>query len=323
MFSFRYHIASLSAVFIALDRSASSSASASPGAGSSTSPSAGTSRAESPRSRTRWPRLNAEKSLARTSSGQAAQSFVEDTYPALMANRLAHRRIAVIVIGSNAAAAGADVAQTLSDAGASTAFYRAFKEPVTLRPLLQSLHGLAGFRNLPDIAYELAQEWVTRGASPVADRVAPLVVDEQRGAAFRPVDGVVIVERRTGTGCGDRALRRRPRSGARGHRRSRRRGRAHLRRPVGRPAMAKGGRPVDRRRPRHVSGQARAGAAARRGQSPAATASSRARTPCCRSSRRPVDRAGADHDPRRRARRGGAGSGRRSSAARAVPGTRP
>jgi hypothetical protein len=138
--------------------------------------------------------LNAEKSLL-GQQGQAAQSFVEDTYPALMANRLAQRRIAVIVIGSNGAAAGADVAQTLTDAGATTAFYRAIKAPVKLRPLLQSLDGLAGFRSLPDIAYELAQEWVTGGASPVADHVAPLVVDEQRGAAFRPVDGVVIVER--------------------------------------------------------------------------------------------------------------------------------
>ncbi len=193
MLSLRYHIASLSAVFIALIVGILV------GVGISGRGFVDKSERRNFESRiaslqNQVAGLNAEKSLL-GQQGQAAQSFVEDTYPALMANRLAHRRIAVIVIGSNAAAAGADVAQTLNDAGATTAFYRAIKEPVTLRPLLQSLHGLAGFRNLPDIAYELAQEWVTRGASPVADRVAPLVVDEQRGAAFRPVDGVVIVER--------------------------------------------------------------------------------------------------------------------------------
>ena len=193
MLSLRYHIASLSAVFIALIVGILV------GVGISGRGFVDKSERRNFESRiaslqNQVAGLNAEKSLL-GQQGQAAQSFVEDTYPALMANRLAHRRIAVIVIGSNAAAAGADVAQTLTDAGATTAFYRAIKEPVTLRPLLQSLHGLAGFRNLPDIAYELAQEWVTRGASPVADRVAPLVVDEQRGAAFRPVDGVVIVER--------------------------------------------------------------------------------------------------------------------------------
>jgi hypothetical protein len=193
MLSLRYHIASLSAVFIALIVGILV------GVGISGRGFVDKSERRNFESRiaalqNQVAGLNAEKSLL-GEQGQAAQSFVEDTYPALMANRLAHRRIAVIVIGSNAAAAGADVAQTLTEAGATTAFYRAVKEPVTLRPLLRSLHGLAGFRNLPDIAHELAQEWVTRGASPVADRVTPLVVDEQRGAASRPVDGVVIVER--------------------------------------------------------------------------------------------------------------------------------
>ncbi len=99
------------------------------------------------------------------------------------------------MIGSAAGAPGADVTRTLTDAGATTAFYRAIKEPVALKPLVGALSDLAGFRRLADIAHELAQEWVTQGATPLADRVSPLLVEEQRGAASEPVEGVVLVER--------------------------------------------------------------------------------------------------------------------------------
>ncbi len=193
MLDIRYHIASLCAVFIALIVGILV------GVGISGRGFVDKSERRNFESRitalqTRVDGLTAEKALL-GQQGQAAQAFVEDTYPMLVANRLAHLRIAVIVIGSNAGASGADVTQTLSDAGATTAFYRAIKEPVTLQPLRQALQGKSGFSTLPDIGHELAQEWVTRGATPVADRVASLLVDEQRGAASRPVDGVVIVER--------------------------------------------------------------------------------------------------------------------------------
>ena len=193
MLDFRYHIASLCAVFIALIVGILV------GVGISGRGFVDKSERRNFESRiaalqTRVDGLTAEKTLL-GQQGQAAQAFVEDTYPVLVANRLARHRIAVIVIGSKAGASGADVEQTLGDAGATTAFYRAIKEPVTLKPLLQALQGASGFSSLPDIAHELAQEWVTRGATPVADRVASLLVDEQRGAASRPVDGVVIVQR--------------------------------------------------------------------------------------------------------------------------------
>jgi hypothetical protein len=193
MLDFRYHIASLCAVFLALIVGILV------GVGISGRGFVDKSERRNFESRiaslqSQVDGLVAEKKLL-GQQGQAAQSFVEDTYPVLIANRLAHRRIAVIVIGSNAGPPGADVTQTLDDAGATTAFYRAIKEPVALQPLRQALQGERGFPTLPDIGHELAQEWVTRGVTPVADRVASLVVDEQRGAASRPVDGVVIIER--------------------------------------------------------------------------------------------------------------------------------
>lgn len=193
MLDLRYHVASLSAVFIALIVGILV------GVGISGRGFVDKSERRNFQSRiaalqSQVDGLRAEKTLL-GQQGDAARAFVEDTYPALIATRLERRWIALVVIGSSPGAPGADVTRTLADAGATTAFYRAIKEPVTLEPLLGALRGLSGYRRLPDIAHELAQEWVTPGTTPLADRVSPLVVEEQRGAASGPVDGVVLVQR--------------------------------------------------------------------------------------------------------------------------------
>jgi hypothetical protein len=193
MLDLRYHVASLSAVFLALVVGILV------GVGISGRGVVDKSERRNFENRiavlqTRADQLTAEKELL-TQQGQAAESFVQDTYPVLMRNRLAGKRIAVIVIGPSGDATGGDVSQALADAGASTALYRAVKVPVTLAPLRKALKGTKGFKVLPDIAHELGQEWVTGGVTPVADKVSPLLVEEQRGRNGRPVDGVVVIER--------------------------------------------------------------------------------------------------------------------------------
>jgi hypothetical protein len=112
-----------------------------------------------------------------------------------MHNRLAGKRIALIVIGPSGGSAGSDVSRALADAGGTISLYRAVKEPVTLKPLRNALKGTPGFKTLPDIAHEIGQEWVTGGVTPVADKVSPLLVEEQRGTTGKAVDGVVVVQR--------------------------------------------------------------------------------------------------------------------------------
>jgi hypothetical protein len=193
MLDLRYHVASLSAVFLALVVGILV------GVGISGRGFVDKSERRNFENRiaalqTRADQLTAEKELL-SQQGQAAESFVQDTYPVLMRDRLAGKRIAVIVIGPSGDATGSDVARALADAGGSTALYRAVKEPVTLAPLSRALRGTPGFKALPDIAHELGQEWVTGGVTPVADKVSPLLVEEQRGTNGRPVDGVVVIER--------------------------------------------------------------------------------------------------------------------------------
>jgi hypothetical protein len=193
MLDLRYHVASLSAVFIALVVGILV------GVGISGRGFVDKSERRNFENRiaalqTKVDQLGAEKGLL-AQQGQAATSFVQDAYPVLMHNRLAGHRIALIVIGSSGGATGSDVSRALADAGATTALYRAVKEPVTLKPLRSALKGSPGFRTLPDIAHEIGQEWVTGGVTPIADKVSPLLVEEQRGSTGKPVDGVVVVER--------------------------------------------------------------------------------------------------------------------------------
>jgi hypothetical protein len=135
--------------------------------------------------------LGAQKALL-TQQGSADEAFVQQTYPVLMHRRLEGRRLALIVLGSSGAAG--DVERALADAGATTAIYRVLKLPVSAPAVRQALRGASGFRRLDNVGHELGQEWLTGGVAPISDRVSPILVQEQRGAAGKPLDGTVIVQ---------------------------------------------------------------------------------------------------------------------------------
>jgi hypothetical protein len=124
---------------------------------------------------------------------RAGGAFMSDAYPVLMERRLAGKRIAVVVVGGNGGATGSDVNQTLEDADATTARYRALKLPVAAPTVRRALARLPGYRLLADAGRELAQEWVTGGKTPVADALTSVVVEEQRGSGAPPADGVVVI----------------------------------------------------------------------------------------------------------------------------------
>ena len=44
------------------------------------------------------------------------------------------------------------------------------------------------------MGHELGQEWLTGGVTPIADTVSPVIVQEQRGAAGKPLDAAVVVQ---------------------------------------------------------------------------------------------------------------------------------
>jgi len=135
--------------------------------------------------------VGAQKALL-AQQGQAEHTFVQDTYPVLMSDRLKGKRIGVVVLGSAGRPVG-DVRQALVDSGATLSLYRVLKVPIALRPVRRALADRPGFQTPEAIGHELAQEWVTQGVTPIADVVTPLVVEEQRGPAGKALDGVVVV----------------------------------------------------------------------------------------------------------------------------------
>jgi len=136
--------------------------------------------------------LNAEKALI-DQQGAAARTFAQETYPVLMQDRLASKRVGLLVIGS-AGGAAADVRQALSDAGAVVSLYRVVKVPVDPTAVRNVLRRFPAFRRLDDVGHELAQEWVSQGVTPISDAVSPLLVEEQRGAPGKGLDGVVVLQ---------------------------------------------------------------------------------------------------------------------------------
>jgi hypothetical protein len=134
----------------------------------------------------------------------SGQAFVTDAYPVLMHDRLAGKRVAVIVVGAAGGSTGSDVQETLNDAGATTSRYRAIELPIQTAKLRRALRTYPGSRLVADVGHELAQEWVTGGKTPVADALTPVLIEEQRGTTRNPVDGVVVIQAKAARGAATR-----------------------------------------------------------------------------------------------------------------------
>lgn len=190
MLDLRYHVASLSAVFLALIVGILV------GVGISGRGFVDKSERRNFENRiaalqSRVDQLGAQKDLL-AEQGRSEEAFVQQTYPALMRGRLDGKRVALIVLGSSGAIG--DVQQALADAGATTAIYRVVKLPISGRAVRKALVGTSGFRGLDTVGHELAQEWVTGGLTPISDIVSPVIVQEQRGSTGKPLDGAVVVQ---------------------------------------------------------------------------------------------------------------------------------
>jgi hypothetical protein len=197
MFDLRYHVASLAAVFLALlvgivvgvgisDRGFLR----------------GTERSlfEKEISDLRRQVDGLKKSRASDASERrAADSLLRATYPQLMADRLAGKRIAVVFVGPVDGAVNDDVRQAIEDAGAPPILrLRAVKVPIDPAALDGALAGrpaltaYAGADKLTGLGRQLGQELVTGGKTPLWDRLSGELVEERSGSGARVADGVVV-----------------------------------------------------------------------------------------------------------------------------------
>jgi hypothetical protein len=198
VFDFRYHVASLAAVFLALVIGILV------GVGISGRGLVDKSERRQFQKQIAILQSDLESAQARASSldqqQHATKTFVQDAYPALMVGRLQGKRIAIVVIGRDDGSTGAAVQQALQDAGAlDVVRYRAIKVPVdpaALRaPLVarKPLAAYAGAAHVGDLGRELARELVKGGKAPAWDALSDQLLDERRGASTSPADGVVVI----------------------------------------------------------------------------------------------------------------------------------
>lgn len=191
MFDLRYHVASLAAVFVALLI----------GILVGVAMSGKVDDAEKRSLQSDVNRLQAQLDAAseRRANGtreqKAFQAFVRKAYPALIADRLADKRIAIVFVGPVDPAVRRDIQRTIEDAGSSAPVrIRALKVPVDPRRIDGELDGdLAEYKTkFDDLGGELARELVDGGETPAWDALTPFIVEEKSGSFRRPADGVVI-----------------------------------------------------------------------------------------------------------------------------------
>jgi Copper transport outer membrane protein, MctB len=195
MFDLRYHVASLTAVFLAL------AIGIVVGVGISGSVNKG----EKSLARAQQHALQQNLDQARARIGALSQqqrgaaSYLNETYRSVMHNRLKRKRIAVLYVGSDPSL-GSLLSKTLRDAGSTgPARIRAVQVPIDPKQLDKDLAGrpaLAGFkgvRQLDSLGRGLAQELVAGGDTPLWDALSGQLVAYRAGGSARPADGIVVV----------------------------------------------------------------------------------------------------------------------------------
>lgn len=197
MFDLRYHVVSLTAVFLALAIGIL--------VGVGISGRGFVDKAERQRLTGDIAQLRAQldETSARADSlvtaQRAAQQFTSDTYPVLAAGRLTGRRIGLLYVGSVDPAADGPVRDAVSTAGGRIVRVRALVMPFPVEAIeaelagRPSLAGYVGEGHLGDLGRDLARELVAAGPTPLWDALGDRLLEERAGTARGELDGVVLV----------------------------------------------------------------------------------------------------------------------------------
>jgi len=196
MFDFRYHVASLAAVFLALVIGILVGVGiADTGLVDKTSTHLLEQRVTE--LRTQLDRA-AKRSELSAREQTAAQSYINETYPVLVRNRLRGHRIAVVFVGRVDGGLRSAIDSALSASGATPVRLRALKMPVDDKKLDTKLAAqpanqeYVGRSKLERLGKALGEEVVTGGDTPLWNTLNDSLVEERAGGAKQPVDGVVI-----------------------------------------------------------------------------------------------------------------------------------
>ena len=194
MFDFRYHVASLAAVFIALVLGIVVGVGLS---GSGVTKEADLKVAREQRDVARAQRDAAQARLQQIQKSADAFSVV---YPALVRDRLQGKSVAILFIGPTDDGLSQAIDKTLSDAGARPATrVVSVNVPVDVQAVDATLAGkgpqlqqYVGDDKLEALGTALGTEFVDGGPTPLWKALGRQLVGERVGNALQPADGVVV-----------------------------------------------------------------------------------------------------------------------------------
>jgi copper transport outer membrane protein MctB len=134
-----------------------------------------------------------KRSQARIRELESASEYQRETYDAVMEGRLDSRKIAVVYVGEADGAVRTSVDQAVDDANGAVSRLRELKVPI------EELRLRAALRNVPEapqslseIGRTLAAELLDGGETPLWDALSNLLVLDGPGNMRFPVDGVVV-----------------------------------------------------------------------------------------------------------------------------------
>jgi Copper transport outer membrane protein, MctB len=195
MFDLRYHVASLAAVFLALIIGILV------GVGISNPVEKGKTSLLEQRVANLQKQLdqNAKRAGNVNREQDAARSFINQTYPALVRNRLRGKHVAVVYVGSVNGGVPSAVNRTLIDAGGQQLRLRAIKVPVDAQQIDKMLAAhpdaghFAGPGRLEALGRALGGELMVGGDTPLWNVFTDALVEQQAGGSKDPADGVIVV----------------------------------------------------------------------------------------------------------------------------------
>jgi len=129
---------------------------------------------------------------------ESAQEFVESAYPVLVEGRLEGQNVAVLVIGSYDDTLN-DVREAVRRADGALVRVRAVTVPIPTEEIQSALRSDAepgefvGEEELDDLGRELGSELVEGGETPLWDLLTPDLVGRREGSPEVEVDAVVVI----------------------------------------------------------------------------------------------------------------------------------
>jgi copper transport outer membrane protein MctB len=193
MFDFRYHVASLAAVFLALIIGIL--------VGVGISGTGFVRESERERLNRIIDDARADRDTARSqrdalrADAAAAQAFVDEAYPLVMEERLRGRRIAVVSVGAPPTAVDQGVGRALTDADATLVRSVTLTLPGDMSAITRALRGRQDLADQAgrwaSIGSRLGRELV-RGDQELLPALASLLVQERSGSGGEEIDGLVV-----------------------------------------------------------------------------------------------------------------------------------